>query len=454
MIVFKIILGLVGLGIVVFFHELGHFIAARCVGIDVEAFSIGWGKPILKKKIGDVEYRLGLFPLGGYCKMKGENEYQEALNNKTEITKTPGTFYGASPWRRIIVSIAGPFANIIFAGLVFVVIWGIGFEVNTLSNRIILVSDIEKEVSYPADAAGLKTGDIIIEIDGKPVQYSSDVQMAVTPNAEKKMDFRVDRNGQILDLTVVPSLDKSTGAGKVGIYFWTDPIIGSIKPESEAEKAGLTPGDKIISINGTPVPHTIIVSQILDAKPRMLNIEYQQSNGNIAHTEMNVAYNSDGVPVDPGMGFKTIHYRTPRLNPIQAIVKGSMETWETFVISIKSLGLLFRGVDLTQAVSGPIRITYMVGDVAAEGFGQSFGLGIRTMANFLALISIALCIMNLLPIPVVDGGMIVLFIIEWIRRKPLSPKAVYAFQTVGVVIIFGLMMFALFGDILFLTGRH
>lgn len=96
----------------------------------------------------------------------------------------------------------------------------------------------------------------------------------------------------------------------------------------------------------------------------------------------------------------------------------------------------------------------MVGDLATEGFGQSFGMGLRTMANFLALISIALCIMNLLPIPVVDGGMIVLFIIEWIRRKPLSAKAVYVFQTIGVVIIFGLMVFALFGDILFLTGQR
>jgi regulator of sigma E protease len=123
-------------------------------------------------------------------------------------------------------------------------------------------------------------------------------------------------------------------------------------------------------------------------------------------------------------------------------------------MSVQSLSLLFRGVDLTQAVSGPVRITLMLGDAAAEGFGQSFGLGIRTMANFLALISIALCIMNLLPIPIVDGGMIVLFFIEWIRRKPLNSKVIYVFQTVGVVIIFSLMAFALFGDILFLAGNH
>jgi regulator of sigma E protease len=115
--------------------------------------------------------------------------------------------------------------------------------------------------------------------------------------------------------------------------------------------------------------------------------------------------------------------------------------------------LLFRGIDLTQAVSGPVRITYMVGDVATEGFGQSFGAGVSSLVSFLSLISIALCVMNLLPLPVLDGGMILLFIIEAVRGHPLKPKTIYAFQTVGVVLIFGLMLFAVFGDILFLVRR-
>jgi regulator of sigma E protease len=136
-----------------------------------------------------------------------------------------------------------------------------------------------------------------------------------------------------------------------------------------------------------------------------------------------------------------------------ALFRGGQEAWKTFVLSLKSLALLFRGIDLTQAVSGPVRITYMLGDVAAEGFGQSFGAGISSMANFLTLISVALCIMNLLPLPVLDGGLIVLFVIEIIKRKPLHPRYINVFQTVGVVLIFGLMLFAVFGDILFLARR-
>jgi len=136
-----------------------------------------------------------------------------------------------------------------------------------------------------------------------------------------------------------------------------------------------------------------------------------------------------------------------------ALAKGAAETWKTFALSVKSLSLLFKGVDLTQAVSGPIRITYMVGDIATESFSQGIGAGISSVANFLSLISIALCIMNLLPLPMLDGGMILLFFIEGIRRKPLNPKFVSAFQAFGVIIIAGLMLFAVFGDVMFLSRQ-
>jgi regulator of sigma E protease len=136
-----------------------------------------------------------------------------------------------------------------------------------------------------------------------------------------------------------------------------------------------------------------------------------------------------------------------------AVVKGSAEAWNTLVLSLRSLRLLFKGIDLTQAVSGPVRITYMMGDVAAEGFGQGLGSGFRSMGNFIALISVALCVMNLLPLPVLDGGMIVMSVVELIRRRPLNPRAAAVFQTLGVVLIAGLMIFAVFGDILYLVKR-
>jgi regulator of sigma E protease len=451
MFITKILLGLIGLGIVVFVHELGHFLAARLVGIDVEAFSIGWGRPILKKKFRDVEYRLGMFPLGGYCKMRGENEFQEAWENRRrEIPPTPGTFFGASPFRRILVAFAGPFFNLLFAVLVLSIIWGAGFEVNTLGNRIILASELGLPAqSYPADEAGLKTGDRIISINGIDTPYYHDIQENIAVNPEKELAVKVERNGTILDLKVRPSLEKSTGAGKIGVYFWTDPVLS--ETTGPARAAGLLPGDRILRVNGEDLPYTVKMLPILEGSPQDLTVEYER-NGEKASAVLIPLYQEGGA-VDLGLSYGAVTYKSPSLLPPAALAKGVHETWKTLVVSLRSLSLLFRGIDLTQAVSGPVRITYMAGDIAAEGFGQGIGVGLRSMANFLSLISIALCVMNLLPLPVLDGGMILLFVVELIQRKPLHPRAVGAFQTVGVVLIFGLMIFAVFGDILYLV-RH
>ncbi|MDR2177121.1 MAG: RIP metalloprotease RseP [Treponema sp.] len=445
----KILLGFAGLGIVVFVHELGHFLAARFVGIDVEAFSIGWGKPILKKKIRGVEYRIGLFPLGGYCKMKGDNEFQEAWEKKRDsIIPSPGSFFNAGPFRRILVSFAGPFFNLIFAVLVFSVIWGLGFEANTLENRIILASDMGDGEGYPADSAGLRTGDRIIAVNGAETPYYHDVRERISTNPEKNLSLLVERDGERLVLSIKPDLDKQTGAGKIGVYFWTDPLVENVTGAAAA--AGLQSGDRILRANGTDIPHTLALAKILEGNPPSLELEYDR-NGAEGKATLVPLYTEAGA--ETGLSYRSLRYRAPPLSLPAALARGIGETWKTLVVSLESLSLLFKGIDLTQAVSGPLRITYMTGDIAAEGFAEGIGTGLSSLANFLALISIALCVMNLLPLPVLDGGAIVLYLIEAVKRKPLHPRTVNAFQTVGVVLIFGLLIFAVFGDILFLVRR-
>ena len=452
MLIYKILLGFMGLGVVVFIHELGHFLAARFMGIEVEAFSIGWGKPILRKKIRGVEYRLGLFPLGGYCKMKGENEFESAYKNKqTGIDAEDGSYFSVHPFRRIVTCISGPLFNFLFAVLVLSIIWGIGFEVNTLGNRIILVSDISGSSIYPADEAGLKTGDRIISIKGAKTETYNEIQERIALHPGELLPMQIERDGAILDLAVRPVMEKSSGAGKIGVYFWTDPIIEKISEGSPAEMAGLKAGDRILKINGADIPYTMALLKVIEDQPLVLNVDYVR-NGTGSQAALIPVYTESGG-ADLGITWKAIRYRTNRLYPHLALAKGASESWKTFTASLKSLSLLFKGIDLTTAVSGPVRITYMVGDVAAEGFNQSFGAGISSMASFLSLISIALCIMNLLPLPILDGGMIILFLIEGIRRKPLHPRFISVFQTVGVVFIAGLMLFAVFGDILYLTKR-
>jgi regulator of sigma E protease len=453
MLVYKVALGLIGLGIVVFVHELGHFLAARWMGIAVEAFSIGWGRPILKKKIGAVEYRLGLFPLGGYCKMRGESNFEEAYkNNREGIRAEAGSYFAAHPFRRVVSCAAGPVFNFIFAIFVFSVIWGIGFEVYTLDNRIILASEIDSESQdgFPADEAGFLTGDRIVSIMGKKTETSQDVREIIITHPGEILPVLVDRNGQTLSLSVKPLLDKNTGAGTIGVYFWIEPLVERIAAGSPAEIAGLKSGDRITKANGIDIQYTMTLHKIHSEKPRVLNLEYLR-DGQIFTAPLIPVY-GETENADLGIIWEAIRYRTPSLSPPYALAKGAAETWKTFAVSLKSLSLLFRGVDLTRAVSGPIRITYMVGDAAAGAFSQGFGAGISSMAEFLSLISIALGIMNLLPLPVLDGGMILLFLAEGIRRKPLNPRFISVFQTVGVVLIAGLLLFAVFGDIRYIAA--
>ena len=448
----RMAIGLFGLGIVVFIHELGHFLAARLAGIKVEAFSIGWGNPILKKKIGDVEYRLGMFPVGGYCKFKNTsdhstNDYKEYWENlRSGIKPDPDSFLGANPVWRILACFGGPFFNLIFAAILLSFIWGIGFDMTTLGNRIVMASEITGEF-HPADEAGLKTGDRIIEINGRSTSYFHQIQENITLNAQRPVVLTVQRGEEILYLNITPSLDRATGAGRIGIFFWNDPVIENVREGSPAALAGLEAGDIIVTANGEPVRNSMDFMMALDQSPQTLSIEYQRG-GILAATELDL---SQGL--DPGFSWSVIQFRTPNLSIPAAIAKGFSESWRTLMIAVRSLRLLFQGIDLTQAVSGPVRISYMMGDVATQGFGQGFGTGLRSMAEFLALISIILCMMNLLPLPILDGGMILLYTVELIRKKPVHPKVFSVFQALGITIILGLMLFALFGDILFLVRR-
>jgi regulator of sigma E protease len=281
------------------------------------------------------------------------------------------------------------------------------------------------------------------------------------------MRFTVLRDGKEMELYVKSDLDKSTGAGRIGVYFWADPIVDSVAKDSAAEKAGIKPGDIIAKVNGEDLKYSIALLKWLEpaaqaatheasgdassaeSAPLDLNLEINRG-GNLINTVLAIPRGGE----DPiGIAWKAVEYHTPHYSIPGAAAKGFSETWETLVVSVRSLGLLFRGIDLTKAVSGPVRITYMAGDIATYGFSQSFATGLRGVGNFLALISIALAVMNLLPLPVLDGGLIVIFLVELIRRKPLNPSFISAIQTAGVVLIAGLMIIAVFGDILFLAKR-
>lgn len=452
---FKILIGLAVLSIMVFIHELGHFIAAKLCGVHVESFSIGWGPVIFRKKIGLTEYRISAIPMGGYCGMKGEKAFKEALEkNLSYIPKDEGGIFNVCPFRRILIAFAGPFANYISAVAAFAAVSAIGYVYYTAPNRIapIYCYKADKQISdsvSPAEKADLRMGDRIIEINGKKIEYFSDIVKEVLPSADKELFIKIDRNGELLTKNITPYLDKSTGAGVIGFYPFVIPKIGRVEKGSAAESAGIRQGDIIIAIDGEKIRNTY-------------DFEFFLQNDSAPLTEKTVRLNRDGreevVKMSfagsekadrPGFHFEAVKVEVKGTGFFASVKNGFKETHNSFILTFKSLRLLFKGIDLKQAVSGPLRITHMIGEAAEQNFKEGLAAGFSGILSFIGIISIALFIMNLLPIPVLDGGLIVLSLTEAVCRRPLHPKIFYYTQFAGFAFIGIVFIFALAGDILF-----
>ena len=450
MIIVNIFLGLIGLGIVILVHEFGHFISAKIFGITVEVFSIGWGKKLATIKRGDTEYCISMLPIGGYCKLKGEEILKKAVEeDRDRAEKEEGSLFSVPPWKRIVTYLSGPLANLLFSIVVLSIVWFAGFNVRTFENRIVLQSEtiLAERDDYPADIAGMQTGDRIIEINGTKIEYFNDIEIFIAPSPGTPLDVTVLRNGVNVALEVTPVLDSENDKGIIGVAAWTDPIIATVKPDSPSEAAGLTAGDRIVSINEIQISNSMDLYSVLFDHPEALEITYARKGINHS-TSIPVYYNeTDAAEID--FSFQFVSFTSKAKNLFDAIAKGTNETIETFVLTLKSLGMLFKGVNLGNAVSGPIRITYFIGEVAARGFGQGFRDGVIIAFRFLSLLCVAIFLMNLLPIPALDGGMILISIVEIILRRPVRPRIFYRYQFIGFMFILAILVFATFNDVFF-----
>jgi len=437
----KILTGLIALGLVVIIHELGHFLAARLCGVVVETFSIGWGPVLLRKKIGKTEYRLSALPLGGYCGMKGEHAFTEALEKKLDsIPAEKGSFYGVHPFKRILIAFAGPLANLFFAVIVLSFVSAAGSNYESYSNKIVPASAYDGGTGSPVDEAGLIEGDRIISLNNKKMDNYSDIQQFIVTHPQEKIQVVYEREGKTFTTTLIPNLDLKTGSGKIGIYPYVPLVVGAVKKGSAAEANGIKPGDRISAINGKSVSHFIQFNEYLKDKPEQVNITIER-NGLTVESRLLILYSDKGLP-ESGINWKTETFIIPGTGFMASIESGFVETWKTLALTVKSIGLLFRGVDLSQAVSGPVRITMMIGEIAQTS--------ITGVAQLLSIICVSLFLMNLLPIPILDGGLILFSLLEIISHKPLKPKTMYYVQFIGIAFIGFMFIFALFGDIRYL----
>jgi regulator of sigma E protease len=452
--VIQILVALVGLGIMVFMHELGHFLAAKAAGVGVQTFALGWGPKLLGFSRGGTEYRLAWLPIGGYCKFKGDEGLRQALEQDLpEVPREPGSFYAVPAWKRIVVVASGPVASLLSAFLIFTLMWWIGFGVFSTDNRIVLASDYagaDAAETSPAAAAGLVTGDRITAIDGRPVRNFQDILEIVSRSPDRELVFTVERGGTTRSATVTPAFVPATGTGRIGVYAWQDPVVRIVAPGSAAALAGLEPGDRIVRAGTRDVQSAIDLAQELTGDPATLSIGYERS-GAVNDAVLVLEYTNGQANL--GLQFADNEYRTPRLGLGGALAKAGSETWDTMVLTIKGIGLLFRGVNLREAVAGPIGIIDLIGSTAASGFSRGLGTGVAALFELLAFLSVTLFLMNLLPLPALDGGQIVVALVEVVRRRAVRPRLVWRVQMIGFSFLVVLVLVLTFNDILLRIGR-
>lgn len=424
---------ILGLSILVGLHELGHLLAAKAFGMRVEQYFIGFPPKIWSTRRGETEYGLGAIPLGGFVKISGMID--ESLDTKhTQTEPKPYEFRAKPAWQRLIVMLGGIIVNIIVGILIFIVL------AYKNGNTYLAAKDANRYgiVAHElAEGIGLRTGDKIIKANGKPIADFKDV-LDTDVILGNNSSYTVERNGEIIDIDIPNDfVDKLADKKNAGLFI--EPIqpfnVDQIDPGSPADKAGLKAGDVITSVNGKPVQFYHEFTEVvkpLKNKPLTLGI-----NRRGAPVTINVTTTDKG----------TIGFFPKLLLPVtkedysfgEAVVVGTQQAFQVIFDNIKGFGKIFRGdVSPSKALSGPIAI-------AQNLFG-----GVWHWERFwrvTGLLSMALAFMNALPIPALDGGHATILGYEIISGRKPSDRFLEGAQRVGMVILLGLMVFAIFNDV-------
>lgn len=434
---FNIFIAVIALPLVVLIHEAGHFIAAKLCKIEVVAFSLGFGKVLFSFNRGGTEYRLSLIPLGGYCKMKGEKSYQEAFEKKLDaFPYEKGSMHSAPAWKRITVAAGGPLANLLLSSVILSWIAMIPVTIETDTNRIIPVA------GGMAREAGLESGDSIIAINGEKTETFYDLSQEIMFNPLKKLNVTVQRGTSVFETEITPELNKDTGTGYIGITPWKEPVINRVREDLQEK---FVTGDKIVTLNGmeieTSYDFSLILKNLSHGEDVRVRLEFEREGHTFEHY---FPMNSD----NPAFDFAYIQVEIPGTSFLNSIPAGFKEAWNQLTLTARGLITLFRGVNLQKTVSGPIKMVYTLAQITKLADQMSFLEGLRYLLSFIAIISTTLCLMNLLPIPVLDGGQILLSFTEIIKRKPLKPAFIQKYQFVGVIIIMSLLVFVITNDLI------
>lgn len=437
------------LGVLVFIHELGHFLFARLFGVGVEKFSLGFGPRIIGTTRGITDYRISAIPLGGYVKMVGEEPDAEI-----DPADIPISFTHKNVFKRIAIVAAGPCFNFLLAVFIF---YGI-FQLNGIQLLKPVIRDVFKD--SPAQNVGLKENDLVVAINGSAIESWDDINKMVSSSEGEELEVSVRREGTGLTVDIVPGLMPSKNMfgeeieryaiGISGIPV-LNAAVGNVFEGTPAKKAGLAKGDLIKIIDGTPIESwNDMKDMISSSKGKPLELTVLRGNNTITLSlipELITEKNALGEKVDSyRIGISAPVFDDPdaiftkKLNPIQAFSQSIIRTYELSELIIIGIGKMIQGAISPKELGGPIIIAKMAGDQAREGA--------ENLIFFIAFLSINLAILNFLPIPVLDGGHLLFFTIEAILRRPVSIRVREIAQQGGLIILMSLMIFAFYNDIM------
>jgi regulator of sigma E protease len=437
------------LGVLIFFHEFGHFLIARLFGVGVEKFSLGFGPRLIGKKIGITDYRLSAIPLGGYVKMVGEEPDAEIDPKDLHLS-----FTHKHVVKRMLIVAAGPVFNILLATLIFFVF----FSITGIDDIKPVIRHVQKD--SVAQKAGLQVNDRIVTVDDTNVDAWYDIDEAMADSKGKTLVLGVVRNDTVLKIDVNPELKQGTDLlgdtiSYYGIGISAFPelmaIVGDVTAGFPAEKAGLIKDDQIISINGIPIENWRQMQSIISSSSgaeltlsvkrgeEVLKVnlapQYVENKNHLGEVEKRYLI---GISTKP-ISIPEEDQVTKRLNPIKAVVESINRTYSICVLMVRSVVKIISGSIPKENLGGPIMIAKLAGDQAKQGFDK--------LVQFIAFISINLAIINLLPIPVLDGGHLLFFLIEAIKGRPVSIKVREMAQQVGLFILILLMILVFYNDI-------
>lgn len=440
---------LTALAVLIVVHELGHFLVARWCGVKVLRFSVGMGRVVWSRRFGadQTEWALSILPFGGYVKMLDAREQDVGTLTEQDLKRE---FTRQSVWKRIAIVAAGPLANFLLAIVVFAGLYSYGLPEAGTRLRVVP----ENTAAY---TSGLRGGELITSIDGVPVRTWNEVRWEVMQRVLDGGSVRLgfqhadssERRRTASEVVSMPLNDVSASEletdflAKLGLDLARPPaVMGRVIDGGPADEAGLSQGDHVLEVDGRPMLDGLaFVEQVRASPGREMMLGVQRGERQLQIAVVPEAHEIKGavigriqveVPLAP-------EFVTVREGPIRAIARGAQKTWDTSILTLKMLGKMLIGEISWKNISGPITI--------ADYAGQTARIGLVSYLSFLAFISISLGVMNLLPIPVLDGGHLLYYSLELLTGRPVSERFGEIAQRAGVGILMMLMAVAVFNDI-------